>query len=356
VAIGRRNGMVQVLHIPLYIDHDTCSISISTHTRIRITSPYVKVAQLRLHGPAVHISAIASTTASAACVVASHASSGHFSLWQLLHDPRASFARCSLCPSPSPFPSEAIASFCYRRSDQSTCIITARASGVDIWLYPLASLEREAAAAAVPLGSCSGGVMVASLKSSPRSVTAMTALQFECEAVESALQPGEKAYSKRTAVKFIIGYDDGSLCELHADVWGQDVGGSVSCWSLPSARSCEDLGAVRLIQPWHHGSCLFACAWADGCVQVFGSQGQDGRAHPVSQVHKLAPGNCCTASCNPQLLLRPDLNFYFPVVCLFVCFFISHLHYLRFRLLSQQHVHQRRCHAIHHLHQLLGIC
>jgi hypothetical protein len=149
----------------------------------------------------------------------------------------------------------------------------------------------------------------------------MTALQFECEAVESALQPGEKAYSKRTAVKFIIGYDDGSLCELHADVWGQDVGGSVSCWSLPSARSCEDLGAVRLIQPWHHGSCLFACAWADGCVQVFGSQGQDGRAHPVSQVHKLAPGNCCTASCNPQLLLRPDLNFYFPVVCLFVCLF-----------------------------------
>ena len=50
MAIGRRNGMVQMLHIPLYCDHDTCSISISTHRRIRITSPYVKVAQLRRSG------------------------------------------------------------------------------------------------------------------------------------------------------------------------------------------------------------------------------------------------------------------------------------------------------------------
>ncbi len=297
VAIGRRNGMVQMLHVPLYCDHDTCSISISTHRRIRITSPYVKIAQLRLHGPALHITASSSSSSSSssdACVIASHGPSGHFSLWQLLHDPRASFARCSLCPSPSPFPSEAVASFCYRRSDQSTCIVIARAFGIEIWLYPLGALERETAAA-VPVGSCSGGVMVASLQSSPRSVTAMAALQFECEAVGSALQPGEKAYSKHTAVKFIIGHDDGSLGELHADVWGQDVGGSVTCWALPSVRGSEEQGAVRLIEPWHHGSCLFACAWSDGCVQLFGSQGEDGHAHPVSQVHKLAPGNYCLA-------------------------------------------------------------
>ena len=101
VAVGRRNGMVQLLHIPLHCDHDTCSISISFRKQIRISNPYIKLAALRMLGPAVHTSAFVSNAAPDTCVIASHGSSGHFSLWQLLHNPCSSYARCFLCPSSS---------------------------------------------------------------------------------------------------------------------------------------------------------------------------------------------------------------------------------------------------------------
>ena len=288
MAIGRRNGMVQMLHIPLCCDHSTCSISISTRKQLRLASPYIKLADLRSLGAAVHTSAFVACHASHACVCASHGSSGNFSLWQLPFDPCSSYARCSLCPCPSPFPSEAVASFCYRRSDGSICIVAARASGVEVWMYPPAAVARETAAAAACNGS--DGVLVAAVASSPRAVTAMAALQFE-----TAAGGGQQA------AHFVIGHDDGSLRELSVDVWGSNVGGSVAFWELPPARRVTERYAVKFVQPWHHGSCLFVCAWADGCVQVFGTQG--GWARPVSEAHRLSPGIAAALWCHGPALM-----------------------------------------------------
>jgi hypothetical protein len=231
-------------------------------------------------GPAVHTSAYVSAVASDACVISSHGSSGHFSLWQLPFNPCASYARCFLCPSSSSLLAEAVASFSYRRADRSTCIVTARASGVEIWLYPLHALARETSAAACKIDN---GVKVASVPSGPYNVTAMAALQFEGDT--------PRAGGARAAVHFVIGFDDGSLRELHVDVWGQDVGGSVACWLLPPLRSATEHFAVKFIRPWHHGSYMFVCAWEDGCVQVFSSKGAGGVAQPASEMHCLSPGN-----------------------------------------------------------------
>jgi hypothetical protein len=277
--------MVQLLHIPLICDHDTCSISISRHRQIRITSPYVKLSQLRSLGPAAHVSAFISGDACDTCVISSHASSGYYSLWQLPCDPCASYARCGLCPSPSPIPSPAIASFSYRRSDRSMCIVIARTSGVEIWLYPPGSLARETIAAVLRADQ---GVLVASLQASPLSVTTMAALQFQCETSGAGAE--QQGQGKQAAVHFVAGYDDGSLREVHLDVWGDNVGSSVSCWALPPVRSATERLPVKFIRPWHHGSCMFVCAWADGCVQVFGSRGEEGLAYPVGEMYRLSPG------------------------------------------------------------------
>jgi hypothetical protein len=239
--------MVQLLHIPLHCDHDTCSISISFRKQIRISNPYIKLAALRMLGPAVHTSAFVSNAAPDTCVIASHGSSGHFSLWQLLHNPCSSYARCFLCPSSpsssssssSSFLSEALASFCYRRTDRSICIVAARASAVEIWLYPAGSLARDTSAAAA---KGDDGTLVASVPSGPCCVTAMAALRFESEACRAL------GGSAQAAVSFVIGFDDGSLRELHVDVWGDDVGGSVSCWVLPSLRSVTERYAVKFIR------------------------------------------------------------------------------------------------------------
>jgi hypothetical protein len=270
--------MVQLLHIPLYCDHDSCSISISRLRPIRVTSPYVKLSQLRSLGPAEHVSAFVSGDGCDSCVISSHGTSGCYSLWQLPYDPCASYARCCLCPSSSPIPSSAVASFSYRRLDRSLCIVIARASAVEIWLYPAGSLARETMAA---VSRADEGVLVATIQASPLSVTAMAALQFECE------QPGQ---DKQTAVHFMVGYSDGSLRDVHVDVWGSSVGSSVSCWVLPPVRIPTERFPVKFIQPWHHGSCIFVCAWADGCVQVFASHAEGGMAHPAGDLHRLSPG------------------------------------------------------------------
>jgi hypothetical protein len=293
VALGRRSGMVQLLHVPLCCDHDTCSISISSRRRIRVTSPYVKVSQLRTLGPVAHVSAFASGAACDACVIASHGPSGCFSLWQQPYDACESYARCHLCPSPSPISSPAVASFSYRRSDLSTCIVIARASAVEVWLYPPGSLPRETIATAPKADQ---GVLVASVPASPLCVTAMAALQFESDA------PGGAGHA-RPAVQFVVGYDDGSLRELHLDVWGADVGSSITCYALPQPRSVTERFPVKLIRPWHHGSVLFVCAWVDGGVQVFGSRSLHGTAQPVSELHRLAPGP-------PVVSLLPALVFF----------------------------------------------
>ena len=317
VAVGRRNGMVQLLHIPLHCDHDTCSISISFRKQIRISNPYIKLAALRMLGPAVHTSAFVSNAAPDTCVIASHGSSGHFSLWQLLHNPCSSYARCFLCPSSSSssssssFLSEALASFCYRRTDRSICIVAARASAVEIWLYPAGSLARDTSAAAA---KGDDGTLVASVPSGPCCVTAMAALRFESEACRAL------GGSAQAAVTFVIGFDDGSLRELHVDVWGDDVGGSVSCWVLPSLRSVTERYAVKFIRPWHHGSCLFVCAWADGCVRVFSSQGDDGIAQPASEMHRLCPGDARRVAvlCSLSIVCLCAHLMFIHLICLFV--------------------------------------
>ena len=218
-----------------------------------------------------------------------HGCCGRFSLWRLPFDACLSYARCSLCPNASPFPSEAVASFCYRRSDRSMCVVIARASGVEVWLYPPAAVAREAAAAAAACGG-KEGVLVAAVASSARAVTEMAALQFDGAGCGG--QP---------AAHFVIGHDDGSLRELQVDVWGRHVGGSVACWDLPPVRSASEGFAVKFIRPWHHGSCLFVCAWADGCVQVFGTQG--GWARPVSEAHRLSPGIAAALWCHGPALM-----------------------------------------------------
>lgn len=293
VAVGRRSGMVQLLHVPLCCDHDTCSISISSQRPIRVTSPYVKVSQLRTLGPVAHVSSFVSGAESDACVSASHGPSGRFSLWQQPYDACASYARCHLCPSPSPISSPAVASFSYPRPDRSTCIVIARASAVEVWLYPPGSLARETMDTAAKADE---GVLVASVRASPLCVTAMAALQFECDA------PGDCGHT-RAAVQFVVGYDDGSLREMHLDVWGGDVGGSVVCCALPPPRSATERFPVKFIRPWHHGSFLFVCAWADGGVQVFASRGLHGTAQPSSELHRLAPGDArCLFVASPRFL------------------------------------------------------
>jgi hypothetical protein len=117
----------------------------------------------------------------------------------------------------------------------------------------------------------------------------MAALQFHDESSGEAQMQRDAATSP-ACVSFIIGHSDGSLRQLHVDVWASNVAESVSCHLLPPFRCTTEQFSVKYIQPWHDGSCLFVCAWADGCVQAFGSLGGGGAAYPLSAMHRLSPG------------------------------------------------------------------
>ena len=312
--------MVQMLHIPIHCDHDTCSISVSSRKQIRITNPYIKMADLRWLGPVVHSSPIVSKDLTETCVIASHGSSGHFSFWQKLHHPHESHARCFLCPAPpASFLTEAVASFVFRRVDHSTCIVIARAYGIEIWCYPSTALSREASAAAHKGDENNERkYLVASVSSGPDNVTAMASLQFQHE--NDAAKTGVQ--SADAAVHFVIGYDNGSLSEFHVDVWALnplDISVSDVCWMSPPARSSGENYAVKYIRPWHHGSCMFVVAWADSRVQVFASQSADGphkvkrSTRTASAMHSLCPGTCCVCHCD---LLADVCDLLADVVCL----------------------------------------